>query len=136
MALLEHIQDDQDLLRQMSELLRPGGLFVMEVPSAERRTIAEIEAEDGHQRPGYVYAEVPELLESVGFEVKRSCTMDPLGLMYYWCACGRLIRGGNARGRLFPVLAPFFLTLVRLTSALIERPGTELCFLAIKGLDV
>src|SRR5207253_7721460 len=32
-ALLEHIQDDRMLLRQLQAMLRPGGIFVLEVPN-------------------------------------------------------------------------------------------------------
>lgn len=132
LALLEHIQDDVALLRTLHSLLRPGGIFVLEVPSARRRIIPEIEAADGHMRPGYIFEDVPELLANSGLLVTRRCTMDPLGLIYYWCACSRMIPGARAQRLLFTALAPIFIALIRLSSALIKRPGAELCFLAVK----
>ena len=131
-ALLEHIKDDVDLLRQVQSLLRPGGQFIMEVPSASRKTIAEVEAEDGHQRPGYIFEDVPTLLERTGLHVRRKCKRDPLGLFFYWCWCSRLMPGPRARGRLFAVLAPIFIPLIRLTSLNNKQAGTEIGFMAIK----
>ncbi len=133
LALLEHIQDDVALLQQMQCMLHPGGIFVLEVPSARRKTIPEVEAADGHVRPGYSFEEVPELLAKTGFCVVKKRTMDPLGLNYLWFVCSRIIPGRSAQCWLFAALAPFFIALIRLTSALVKRPGAELCFLAIKG---
>jgi len=132
LALLEHIKDDVSLLKQLQTMLRPGGFFLLEVPSAHRKTIAEIEIADGHQRPGYKLEEVPKLLESVGLRLTKYRTMDPLGLIYYWCVCSRIVPGAKTRRWLFTGLAPLFITLIRLSSRLIKRPGAELCFLAIK----
>ncbi len=129
-ALLEHIEQDEALLSQVLSLLRPGGLFVIEVPSATRKTIPEVEAADGHVRPGYFSDELGALLRRVGFRVKKRRTLDPLGLNYYWFRISRLMPGEKARLWLFAALGPLFLTLIRLSSALIKRPGAELCFLA------
>lgn len=130
-ALLEHIKDDMGLLQQMVHLLRPGGFFLLEVPSARRHTIPEVEAADGHMRPGYRYEEVPALLEQVGLHVTRKQTMDPLGLNYYWFVISRLF-GPKAQRWLFAALGPVFIPLIRISSRLVQRPGAELCFLAVK----
>ena len=132
LALLEHIQDDVALLQQMQRMLHPGGIFVLEVPSAQRKTIPEVEAADGHVRPGYIFEEVPEWLAKTGFRVVKKRTMDPLGLNYHWFVCSYLIPGRSAQRWLFAALAPFFIVLIRLTSALVKHPGAELCFLAVK----
>ena len=131
-ALLEHIADDTALLRMMQAMLRPGGIFVLEVPSARRKTIPEVEAADGHMRPGYVFEEVPSLLASIGLRVVYQRTMDPLGLNYYWFVSSRIARSQKVQRWLFALLAPFFIFLIRLSSTFIKRPGAELCFLAIK----
>jgi SAM-dependent methyltransferase len=134
LALLEHIQDDIGLLQQMQHMLNPAGFLMLEVPSAARKTIPEIEAEDGHVRPGYFFKEVPELLAQAGLRVVAARTIDPLGLRYYWGVLSRILRGSTARGRLFAILAPLFIPLIRQTSAIVRRPeaGGELCFLASK----
>lgn len=130
-ALLEHIQQDEALLTQMLSLLRPGGLLVVEVPSATRKTIPEVEAADGHVRPGYFSDQLGALLRRVGFRVRKRRTLDPLGLNYYWFRISRLMPGAKARLWLFAALGPLFLTFIRLTSALFKGPGAELCFLAV-----
>jgi ubiquinone/menaquinone biosynthesis C-methylase UbiE len=130
-ALLEHIQQDEALLTQMLSLLRPGGLLVVEVPSATRKTIPEVEAADGHVRPGYFSDQLGALLRRVGFRVKKRRTLDPLGLNYYWFRISRLMPGAKARLWLFAALGPLFLTLIRLTSVVFKGPGAELCFLAV-----
>lgn len=131
-ALLEHIQDDLALFHQVQSMLRSGGQFIMEVPNARRKTVPAVEAEDGHVRPGYVFEDVPELLEQTGFRLMRKCTRDPFGLFYYWCRLSRLVPGPQARGRLFALMAPVFIQLIRLTSFFVKRTGSELGFLAMK----
>ena len=134
LALLEHVQNDIGLLHQLHQLLRPDGFFMLEVPSATRKTIPEMEEQDGHVRPGYFFKEVPDLLAQAGFRVMASQTIDPLGLRYQWAVLSRLLPGRTARGQLFAVLAPIYIPLIRLTSAIVKRPeaGAELCFLAAK----
>jgi SAM-dependent methyltransferase len=132
-ALLEHVHDDVGLLRQIQRMLAPDGIFVLEVPSATRKTIPEVEAEDGHVRPGYVFEEMPALLEKTGFHLVATRTMDTLGLRYRWCASSRILPGRTARGQLFALFSLIFIPLIRLTSALVKRPGAELCFLALKA---
>lgn len=131
-ALLEHVQDDQSLLKQMHRMLRPSGLLMLEVPSMTRKTIPEVEAEDGHMRAGYSFEEMPAFLAKFGFRTVAKQSLDPFGLIYYWCAISRILPGHTARGPLFSILAPLFIPLIRLTSALVKRPGGELCFLSIK----
>lgn len=135
LALLEHVQDDIGLLRQMHRMLRSDGFLMVEVPSATRKTIPEVEAENGHVRPGYFFKEVPRLLARTGFRVTASRTVDPLGLRYHWCVFSRILPECTARGQLIAILAPLFIPLIRLTSAIVKRPeaGAELCFLAAKA---
>lgn len=131
LAIMEHIQDDVTLLQQIQSMLKPGGMFVMEVPSARRKTIPDIERADGHMRPGYFFEQVPELLHGTGLSVKATRTMDPCGLVYYWCVFSRLLPNPKVQRWAFVTLAPLFIALIRLTSHFIHRVGAELCFLAI-----
>ena len=130
LAVLEHVEDDAGLLRQVAARLRPGGLFVLEVPSAARRTILEVEAADGHARPGYHAGDIEALLAAAGLRLVSACSLDPLGLNYYWWRCS--LPGSRIDRWLYTALAPLFQTLIRLTSAVVRRQGSELCFLAIR----
>ncbi|HLZ62834.1 MAG TPA: methyltransferase domain-containing protein [Ktedonosporobacter sp.] len=132
LALLEHVQEDQLLLEQLHRMLRPGGFLMLEVPSTTRKTIPEVEAEDGHVRTGYSFEEMPAFLAQFGFRVLAKRSMDSLGLTYQWCAASRILPGHTARGPLFCILAPLFIPLIRLTTALVKRPGYELCFFATR----
>jgi SAM-dependent methyltransferase len=132
LALLEHIPDDIALLRSLHSMLRPGGTLVLEVPNARRKTIAELEGADGHMRPGYLVEEISKLLADTGFRVTQADSRDPLGLIYYWCKSARLVPGAKAQRLLLSALAPPYLGLIRLTSTYIKRPGSELCFSAIR----
>lgn len=132
LAILEHIQEDVALLKKMQSMLKADGLFLMEVPSARRKTIPEIEVADGHMRPGYFFEKVPDLLARTGFHVKAMRTMDPCGLIYYWCVFARLIPNKKVQRWVFVAIAPLFIALIRLSSRLIHRVGAELCFLAVK----
>ncbi len=136
LALLEHIEDDVTLLAQMQSLLKADGLFLMEVPSARRKTIPAIEAADGHMRPGYICEDVPQLLSRAGLRLQAKRTMDPCGLIYYWCVIARLLPNPKVQRWIFVTIAPLFIALIRLTSHLIHRVGAELCFLAVKDTSL
>ena len=128
LAVLEHIRDDVALLQQIQRMLRPGGLLVLEVPSAERRTLAAKEEEDGHERPGYVVDDIQTLLARTGLHLISQCSMDPFGLIYYWNKLS--LRDARVNPLLKAVLGPVFVPLIRLSSRVVDRPGDELCFLA------
>lgn len=132
LAILEHVKEDVSTLEQMHALLDQDGFLIVEVPSATRKTIPEVEAEDGHVRPGYYFNKMPEQLAQTGFRVLAGKTMDSLGLAYWWCKISRILPGRSARGKFFILLSPLFIPLIRLTSAFVKRPGYELCFYALK----
>lgn len=130
LAVMEHIKDDTGLMRQVQEMLRPGGWFIVDVPNADRNTVAEREEADGHERPGYTFDGMRDLLQEAGFAVTERRSMDPFGLIYTWWSLS--LPSTRFSRWLFTAWAPIFKPLIRLTSAFSKRPGTELAFKAVK----
>lgn len=76
---MEHIWEDELVLRRLSGLQPTGGLLLISVPN-ERSPIhinAGITGEDpGHVRLGYTFAKLEEMLDKLGYQVltKDSCS--------------------------------------------------------------
>ena len=75
---LEHIQDDEVLLKIIFGSLRPGGAFVCHVPALERiwvfsgvKTNFDVA---GHVRPGYRLTDLEAKLKNAGFQIQ---TIEP-----------------------------------------------------------
>jgi SAM-dependent methyltransferase len=68
--LLEHVEDDRAMVREVARVLRPGGSLVINVPhlkpksliNAIRAAIGLTDAWHGHVRPGYCIADLRALI--------------------------------------------------------------------------
>lgn len=74
--MLEHLADDEDILRRFLRVLTPGGDLILHVPAYSRRwlfwgwkTNFDI---DGHVRPGYVKEALEEKIRRAGFRIEQS----------------------------------------------------------------
>lgn len=67
--VLEHIDDDVALLREINRVLRPGGMLLLSVPAY--RFLWGLQDEVAHHRRRYVAREVTERLERAGLETAR-----------------------------------------------------------------
>lgn len=71
--VIEHIQDDNHLMADMSSLLKPGGQLILTTPFRDYKRMwgdKLSEQEDGgHVRWGYTHAEMRALMEKNGLEV-------------------------------------------------------------------
>lgn len=67
--VLEHIEDDEDFIRKVFALLKPGGVFVLTVP-VDQRLWSGADAAAGHFRR-YTVEEIGEKLRRAGFAVER-----------------------------------------------------------------
>ena len=65
--VLEHIEADEDAVRDWCELLRPGGMLLLTVPSGEHR-FGAADARVGHYRR-YETEGLRNMLEKAGFEI-------------------------------------------------------------------
>ena len=72
---LEHVEDDEQVLRNFFTSMRPAGTLVIHVPHFYRRwpVLAWKENFDvpGHVRPGYHLAQIVERVERAGFQIRR-----------------------------------------------------------------
>jgi SAM-dependent methyltransferase len=73
LEVVEHIRDDAKLIRDLAQLLRPGGRLLLTTPSAAHRALwseALSQTEDGgHVRWGYSHEEMVRLFGRAGLRV-------------------------------------------------------------------
>jgi SAM-dependent methyltransferase len=143
--LLEHVDDDRELLEEIARCLRPGGHLVLNVPRvtrwsvlpAVRHAIGLTDAWHGHLRPGYTRQGVESLLPP-GLRVLSarsysrffSHSLDTLlNWGYVRSARGRvrstpkgmIVIGGDVKkgaGRALTLLAPAMRGITRLDAAI------------------
>jgi glycosyltransferase involved in cell wall biosynthesis len=80
--VLEHVEDDEAALRQIHDLLAPGGRVVLVVPML-RALYGEIDRAIDHYRR-YERTELREKLEAAGFVVEETRPMNALGIPGWW----------------------------------------------------
>lgn len=80
--VLEHVEDDVGGLRQIHDLLAPGGRIVLVVPML-RALYGEIDRAIHHHRR-YERAEIEEKLAKAGFELEHFRSMNALGVPGWW----------------------------------------------------
>lgn len=81
--LLEHVEDDRGLIREICRVLRPGGRAILNVPHMKRFSLLRrlrlilglTDAWHGHLRPGYTLAGLRKLLAGC-FEMRKHRTYN------------------------------------------------------------
>jgi len=75
--LLEHVESDSELCREIERVLRPGGTLIANVPNPKeglirkiRFLIGQTDEEHGHLRPGYSLDELTTVV-GPGFELEK-----------------------------------------------------------------
>ena len=80
--VLEHVEDDVSLMREMARVLKPGGVAVITVPSMYYgfdsylhlvgiQTVHDFPGPERHVRPGYTEEQLGEMAHRSGLEVTR-----------------------------------------------------------------
>ncbi len=71
--VLEHIEDDIQVLKDMNKLLNENALLIISVPTPNYQKYfgREMHLSLGHKRDGYWIDDIQQLLESVGFKIER-----------------------------------------------------------------
>lgn len=71
--VLEHINDDTEVLINAYKCLKPGGLFILQIPYGDpERLPSQEELANGHVREGYTESNIRQKLEHTGFEVVKA----------------------------------------------------------------
>jgi SAM-dependent methyltransferase len=132
--VLEHLQDDDAMLRRFHDHLEPGGRLMLLVP-AHRALYGAVDEVVGHHRR-YSRPELKEKLEEAGFLVTRLRYFNMLGALGWWFNVRVLRRkylpGGQSRllNLLVPLLRledrfspPFGLSLIAVAMRMRARPA-------------
>jgi SAM-dependent methyltransferase len=122
--VLEHIEDDEAVLREMSRVARPGGLLVVVVPAFP--TLWSNRDERLQHKRRYRREELSAKVAGAGFEVLRSTYCDSFLFPPLWLLVKtRLLTGDDPKMRLdvapSTALDQLWLTLARAERSLLRR---------------
>ncbi|NRA09338.1 MAG: methyltransferase domain-containing protein [Myxococcales bacterium] len=132
--VLEHVEDDADLLGRFFRALRPEGELVLHVPHVTRNVWGwqrpNFMGIEGHVRPGYALDQLEAMLRSAGFEIE-SAAYNYNSVETLMNDVSYLITGGRERRRfLYALCFPLLLGLCALARYEPSRRGSGLVFLA------
>ena len=87
--VLEHVEDDVQMLRQLFDLLRPGGALLLFVPALPF-LYGPMDVRVGHFRR-YTRAGLADVIKRAGFHIELLKFFDVLGVLP-WLIVGRVLR--------------------------------------------
>ena len=111
--VLEHLEDDQQVLNNLAEVVPPGCRLVFLVPY-NPRLFSEFDRQIGHFRR-YRRRELEQKMENAGFEVERQFFFNKVGVLAWWV--GNTLSGQKTitawQLKLYNALTPVFRVLDR-----------------------
>jgi glycosyltransferase involved in cell wall biosynthesis len=123
--MLEHVGDDVRALRNMFDVLQPGGKVVVYVP-AHQSLFGSMDQKVGHQRR-YEKEELATKLRAAGFELLETAYQNRVG-MFGWWFNAKITRRGHIpsfQSKMFDFFVPLFRRLEG------DAPATGLSLVAI-----
>jgi glycosyltransferase involved in cell wall biosynthesis len=126
--VIEHIQDDQKVVVNADEVLKPGGLMIFIVPHGEK-LYSSLDKAIGHIRR-YEEDNLRSLFINVGYEVEELFTLNKVGVLGWWYR-GKVAKQqviGRFGLKAFNVLVPIF----KLIDPLLPWKGLSLVIVARK----
>ncbi len=108
--VLEHIQDDDRALRQLLEMLEPGGRLILWVP-AFGLLYSEFDRKVGHYRR-YTAKALQAQLEQAGYEVRTMRYVNCVGALG-WLLMARVLRRTPTVGRPVMVFDRYVIPILR-----------------------
>jgi len=96
--VLEHIEDDRAALRDMAQVLAPGGVIVLLVPAFDA-LYGPIDRNLGHYRR-YRRGSIPRLADAAGLEVRKLHYVNAAGFLGWWVNAHLLRREAQSDGQI------------------------------------
>jgi SAM-dependent methyltransferase len=93
--VFEHIEDDRSAMRNVQQVLEPGGHFVCFVPAC-KLLYGRMDQDLGHHRR-YSKPELAAKAKEAGFEIVELKYVNLIGF-FAWLVNGRLLRSGEVSG--------------------------------------
>ncbi len=90
--VLEHVENDLQMLRQLFDLLRPGGVLLLFVPALPF-LYGALDSRVGHVRR-YTRLGLAEVVRQAGFKLELLKYFDAIGVLP-WLIVGRVLRQGR-----------------------------------------
>ena len=126
--VIEHIEDDQAVVRNADRILKPGGNMIFIVPQGEK-LYCSLDSAIGHYRR-YDKAQLRVLFEDLGYSIEKLFTLNKIGVLGWWWR-GKIAKQ-QAIGRFglksFNVLVP----LLKLIDPILPWQGLSLVIVARK----
>jgi ubiquinone/menaquinone biosynthesis C-methylase UbiE len=128
LAVLEHIEHDDGVLKYFYDILKKDGFLILHTETNSRKVVKEIETEAGHTRIGYSEKQLKQILTSIGFVVEDISYDDPFDMYYYFNKLSNLMPTPRFKKIFSAVLFPFFGMLISVSSSFISSKGSEFTF--------
>jgi len=130
--VLEHIEDDLGVLRQMHQVLEPGGRVVLIVP-AFMALYGPIDRNLGHYRR-YTRPMVRKLAGAAGFGVAELRFMNTIGFFGWWANARLLKRTEQGEGQI-GVFDRWIVPVMRSVEGLVPPPFGQSLFVVLQRLS-
>jgi glycosyltransferase involved in cell wall biosynthesis len=128
--VIEHIEDDQAIIRNADQILKPGGRMIFIVPRGEK-LYSSLDTAIGHYRR-YDQQSMYTLFDKVGYKIEECFTINKIGVLGWWYR-GKVAKQkaiGRAGLKAFNMLVPIF----KLIDPLLPWKGLSLVVVARKPL--
>ena len=117
--VLEHIEDDVDVLQKTFRLLKPGGVLMITVP-LHRWLWSDFDDHSQHVRR-YAFDELATKIRSAGFAVEFASPFFGLLVPLMWLSRSVRSGGGASNFRIVPGVNAILHLLLRIDSAIVGR---------------
>jgi len=126
--VIEHIEDDQQVIKHADKVLKPGGRMIFIVPSGEN-LYSSLDKAIGHHRR-YDKKQLRSLFLELGYDVEELFTLNKIGVLGWWYR-GKVAKQkviGRFGLKVFNVLVP----IIKLIDPILPWKGLSLVIVAKK----